>query len=78
MMDIKAMESRLEWLYATIQGLRQGAHNAGENEQEGAKRHLNSVADSYQNELFELNRQYLLAVTPKRDFQPGFMADEIQ
>ena len=78
MLAIKGIESRIEWLYATIQGLRQGAHNASENGQEGAGRHLNAVADSYQSELFELNRQYLLAVTPKRDFQPGFMADEIQ
>ena len=75
MMDLKAIESRLEWLNATIQGLRLGAYNA---DNHGAKKHLNSVADAYQNEMFELNRQYLLAITPKRDFQPGFMADEIQ
>ena len=78
MMDIKSIESRLEWLNATIQGLRQGAYNAGESGQHGAKQHLNSVADAYQNEMSELKRQYLLAIIPKRDFQPVFMADEIQ
>ena len=62
-MDTKAIETRLDWLWKTIQELRLSASNAA---YPSAKEHLNKTADNYQLEFMELHRQYRIATTRLR------------